>query len=162
MEYLTNRFEEERLPEDEDVHDVISRLLSEENPKALLFTDLHHALIGIARQQYKSLPVYDYDKCIEIFMERDGMTYEDAAEHMSFNTEGSWVGENTPLLVHREELLVPVEPVPPEALSQYFVPVNLAETARKFMPEPAGKPLPFLQCPLGAEDLVSPDELELG
>jgi hypothetical protein len=34
-------------------------------------------------------------------MERDGMTYEGAAEFFQFNTLGAWVGEHTPLFLWR-------------------------------------------------------------
>ncbi len=160
MEYLPNRFEEEQLPEDENIHETIKRLLADENEKALFFSDLTEALIGIARQQYKTLPVFDYDKCIEIFMERDGMTYEEATEHMSYNTEGSWVGENTPLIVHREELLTPQEPVLPDTWTSCLVAVDSEKAAKKFIAGPSEEKPPVLKCPLGAEDYGPPDELE--
>jgi|SRR5215471_1206132 len=43
---------------------------------------------------------YDYDRCIEILIERDGMTEPDAHEWMSFNVVGSYVGKTTPLWLH--------------------------------------------------------------
>lgn len=43
------------------------------------------------------LPIfYDRDKCIEILMLRDHMSYETAVEFFEFNTIGAWMGENTP------------------------------------------------------------------
>ena len=41
-----------------------------------------------------------YDKCVDIFIKRDGMTYEEAVEWMEFNVVGAWVGETTPIFVH--------------------------------------------------------------
>ena len=43
--------------------------------------------------------VYDLDKCIEILVERDGMTHEQARECLEFNTLGGYVGEHTPVFV---------------------------------------------------------------
>jgi hypothetical protein len=43
--------------------------------------------------------VYDIDKCVDVLVERDGMTPEDADEYLSFNTLGAYVGENGPLYV---------------------------------------------------------------
>lgn len=105
------RFEDEKEP-DEDIHLTVDRLLSEANPDAIVFTDLQEALIGIVTQQYRSLALYDYDKIIDIFMKRDGMTYEEAIEFCEFNTVGTWAGEYTPIIVHREEIL-PFEPITP-------------------------------------------------
>jgi len=68
-----------------------------ENDRALFADGFEDALIGIARQFSKSLALYDKDKCIQILMERDGMTQEDAEAFFSFNTQGAWVGENTPV-----------------------------------------------------------------
>jgi hypothetical protein len=47
---------------------------------------------------------YDEDKVIEILMERDGMTYEEAVEYFEFNIAGAWVGESTPFFMQRMEL----------------------------------------------------------
>lgn len=43
--------------------------------------------------------VYDYDKCVEVLVARDGMTHEEADEFLSFNTLGAYVGENGPLYI---------------------------------------------------------------
>jgi len=60
------------------------------------------AVIGVAeRCSHGSVIVYDFDKCVEILMERDGMTDDDAMEHMSYNVTGAYVGEGTPFFLHR-------------------------------------------------------------
>ena len=43
--------------------------------------------------------VYDYDMCVHVLMERDGMTCEEAIEFMDFNVTGSYVGEKTPIFI---------------------------------------------------------------
>jgi len=45
--------------------------------------------------------VYDVDTALDILMDRDGMDYEQAQEYFSFNVEGAWVGEGTPIWLHR-------------------------------------------------------------
>ena len=69
----------------------------------LLFADgFDVAIIGVGtRCGQRDVVVYDVDLCIQVLMERDGMTYEDAAEFISFNTVGAWVGDRTPMYVKR-------------------------------------------------------------
>ena len=57
------------------------------------------AVIGIGRQFNKNLVIYDEDKCIQILMERDGMSEEEAIEFFEFNVVGAYVGEYTPIYV---------------------------------------------------------------
>ncbi len=64
----------------------------------IFFDGLDDALVGLTMRYGYEHPVvlYDREKCIAIFMERDGMTREDAEEWMSFNVEGGWHGNATP------------------------------------------------------------------
>ncbi len=55
------------------------------------------AIIGVIRQA--GLPdkvAYDIVKCIDVLIERDGMTDEEALEYLEFNAIGAYVGEDTP------------------------------------------------------------------
>lgn len=77
-------------------------ILAEENPDALLVDDLDGAFVGVARRcGQPSLAVYDYDKAVEIFMERDDLTYEEAVEWMEYNVVGAWLGPGTPIWLQR-------------------------------------------------------------
>jgi len=59
---------------------------------------LDNAIIGVgSRCGQKDLLVYDVGKIIEILMERDAMTYDDAEEFFEFNIGGGWHGEETPI-----------------------------------------------------------------
>ncbi len=79
----------------------IRELLAEENPQALTADGFDDALVGIGRRcSQPALAVYDYEKCVAVLVGQ-GMTEEDAVEHMEFNVVGSWVGENTPLFLCR-------------------------------------------------------------
>ena len=62
---------------------------------------LEDAIIGRgSRINMPDVLVYSYNKAVKIFMERDGMTHEEAVEWMEFNVVGAWVGETTPIFVH--------------------------------------------------------------
>ena len=68
--------------------------------------------MGIGFQHTKGpVAVYDREKCVDALAEefaKDGDSndedddpYTDASEFFSFNTEGSWVGEKTPIVISR-------------------------------------------------------------
>jgi hypothetical protein len=66
----------------------------------LLADGLDEAFIGIGWQFNTPLAVYDRDKCIEI-LESQGMTPEEAQEYFYYNTQGAYVGEQTPIFLER-------------------------------------------------------------
>lgn len=69
------------------------------------------ALIGIGMKKgSEDSLVYDYEKCVEILIERDGMSHEEAIEWMEFNVVDAYVGPTTPIFVHTD----------PEYLSSYI------------------------------------------
>ena len=57
--------------------------------------------MGYGEQGQHTVAVYDYEKCIEIFMQRDGMDQEEALEHMSYNVTGTSLAEKTPVFLER-------------------------------------------------------------
>ena len=72
--------------------------IAEYNEEALLADGLEDAFVEVASVYGKGpVAVYDVDKCVGIFMDRDGMDYEEAHEHFDFNVQGAYVGEQTPL-----------------------------------------------------------------
>lgn len=61
------------------------------------------ALIGIGMKKgSEDSLVYDYEKCVEILIERDGMSHEEAIEWMEFNVVDAYVGPTTPIFVHTD------------------------------------------------------------
>lgn len=73
------------------------------NEDALMADGFEEAIIGVAeRCSQPALVVYDAERCIEILVERDNMSLNDAKEFFEFNTLGAWVGENTPLFLWRK------------------------------------------------------------
>lgn len=76
------------------------RFLSELNPDALLADGLEAAFVGYTiNHHHAHVAVYDYDKCVQVLVNRDGMTWEEAEEFLEFNTLSAYVGENGPLFV---------------------------------------------------------------
>jgi hypothetical protein len=79
---------------------VMRALVDELADGEMLVADgLDAAIIGITEGVSEPVVAYSYDKCIEIFRTRDGMTEEDALEHMSFNVTGAYVGKRTPIFI---------------------------------------------------------------
>ena len=72
------------------------------NPEAMLADGFDDAILGVC-VQFGSEPVaaYDFNKCVEILMERDGMEREEAIDFINFNVVGAYVGLNTPVFIMR-------------------------------------------------------------
>jgi hypothetical protein len=53
--------------------------------------------------QYGDEPVvaYDYEKCLNVLIERDGMSRTDSIDFLEFNVIGAYVGLNTPVFIMR-------------------------------------------------------------
>jgi|TARA_R110000824_G_C15157560_1_gene671598 hypothetical protein len=66
---------------------------------ALLADGFEEALIGMGHRFTYAVAVYDRRKCLDILIARDGMTDEEAEEYFSFNTEGAFMGEHTPVFL---------------------------------------------------------------
>jgi hypothetical protein len=62
------------------------------------FEDAFMGVVETFGQQPRSC--YDSSKCINILIERDGMTTEEAVEYFEFNVTGAYVGEFTPAFIH--------------------------------------------------------------
>ena len=72
------------------------------NPEAMLADGFDDAILGMC-VQFGSEPVvaYDFNKCVEIIMERDGMEREEAIDFINFNVVGAYVGLSTPVFIMR-------------------------------------------------------------
>lgn len=66
------------------------------------------ALIGIATVWQKAESgganlvdtlIYDGERIVTVLCEQSGTSYEEALEYISFNIEGAYVGEATPIIV---------------------------------------------------------------
>ena len=66
---------------------------------ALLADGFEAALVGFGYQFNYPIAVYNRDKCIEILMDRDGMSDIDAIEFFDFNVAGAWAGKSPPVFL---------------------------------------------------------------
>lgn len=58
------------------------------------------AIMGIAtRAGLNDVIAYNWDKCVDILQDRDGMSVEDAVDFMEFNVVSAYVGDGTPVFV---------------------------------------------------------------
>ena len=68
----------------------------------LLADGFDAAFIGVVhRCGEPAVAVYDYEKCVAVLVDRDGMDEEEAVEFFEFNVVGSWVGPGTPAFVEK-------------------------------------------------------------
>jgi hypothetical protein len=71
----------------------------DEDNEALLADGFESALLGLGTQFSHDVAIYDYERCVQILKSRDGLSDEEAREHMEFNVTGAWVGEHTPVFL---------------------------------------------------------------
>ena len=86
-----------------DFHKAIDGWMGENFPDetVLLFDGFEAALLGVSTQFTKRpLAIYDLEHMVNILVDRDGMSREEAEEFISFNTTGAWIGEQTPEVVY--------------------------------------------------------------
>lgn len=81
----------------------IERFKEDLEEETLLADGFDEAIVGSGERGGVEIVIYDYGKSVEILVERDEMTEEDAYDHMGFNVIGSWVGDGTPMWVHMVE-----------------------------------------------------------
>ena len=70
----------------------------------ILFADgFDEAIIGVVfvhnekTGERNTRVVYDTEECLEVLMDRDGMSYDEASEYFDFKVAGSHMGEYAPL-----------------------------------------------------------------
>ncbi len=65
---------------------------------AMLIDGFDDALIGFGTQLNHDVAIYDYSKMV-IVLTTEGLTEEEAEEHIAFNIAGAWTGHNTPVIM---------------------------------------------------------------
>jgi hypothetical protein len=80
--------------------ETLKEMIGELNEEALLLDDLFdQALIGYAERCGMLVAAYSREKCVELLVTHEEMTWEEAIEHFEYNILGSWVGEHTPVFI---------------------------------------------------------------
>ena len=70
----------------------------------LLADGFEDAYLGLARQYSTTFACYDYYRCLDVLMTRDGMSRDEASDYFEFNVVGGYVGRQTPCFLEREEI----------------------------------------------------------
>ena len=75
-----------------------------DDAETMLFADgFDDALVGVGSAFGGDLcAIYDADAIVESLM-KQGMDYAEAMEHFDFNIAGAYVGEQTPIFIHKIE-----------------------------------------------------------
>jgi hypothetical protein len=77
--------------------------IQEINPEALICDGFDEAIIGMAeRINLGPVVAYSFEKILDILINRDGMTYEEAIEYYDFNILGLYAGEQNPVFLITE------------------------------------------------------------
>lgn len=82
------------------ISQFIEEYYPDEQNHILLADGFDEAFLGVGCScGGKNVAIYDRAKCIRI-LERD-MSNTEAEEYFSFNTEGAYVGDYTPIFMHK-------------------------------------------------------------
>ncbi len=86
-------------------------MIDDENDSPLLMDGFEQALIGFGQRINEPLlAIYSWSEMVKVLMTRDGMSDEEAIEYISYNCQGAWVGERTPIIVEPPENFPEYEP----------------------------------------------------
>jgi len=77
--------------------------LDDYDEETIYFNGFDEALLGLGTQFNRDIAVYDFEKCVDILMSRDDMSYDEAVEYMDYNIIGAYVGAYTPIFLNRYE-----------------------------------------------------------
>ena len=77
--------------------DEIEDLYSDDEPEILFADGYDEAIAGTIWDGERTRVVYKVEDILNILMERDEMTYDEASEYLDFNIAGSHMGVYTPL-----------------------------------------------------------------
>ena len=83
---------------------TLNQTLLRDNPdiEIMLADGFDEAFIGVGYQFNKTIAVYDKQRCLQVLVDRDGMTHDEASEYFEFNVNGSYVGPLTPVFMDKD------------------------------------------------------------
>ena len=68
--------------------------------EVLFAAGFEKAILGVSRKAgHPEVVAYDYEKCVQVLIDRDDMTEEEALEYLEFNVVGAIVGEGAPIFI---------------------------------------------------------------
>ena len=86
--------------------ELIKEILAEENPDAYIYDGADEAILGLIYFDTGPVLAYSYSAYINMFVERDEMSLEDAVEFFDFNVAGLHLGEHQPIIVDDTYIIV--------------------------------------------------------
>lgn len=83
----------------------INNYLENYDQSAVLMDGFDEALIGFSQRINEPLlAVYSWKKMVDLCIDRDKMSLEEAEEYIDYNCIGAWIGNQTPIIVMPLEL----------------------------------------------------------
>lgn len=80
--------------------ETVKTFLADNYPQAILIDGFDEALVGICeRIGQESIALYDKTKILNILINGDKMSRDEADEYFEYNIIGAYVGEGTPAFV---------------------------------------------------------------
>ena len=93
--------EEKQIAEIRQAHldrvQELKEMIAETHPKTLFADGFDRSIRGYDKD---GRIIYSVDSIVETLVERDGMDWEEASEYFSFNIEGAYVGDYTPIYIY--------------------------------------------------------------
>jgi hypothetical protein len=72
----------------------------DDDDRPLVLTDFDECIIGVACNNGKRAVVYSINRMVDYMITKDGLTYEEATDYLSYNTLGTWSGDGTPVYIY--------------------------------------------------------------
>ena len=85
----------------DEKHNVRERLVERFGGGLMLADGFDNAIIGVSIGHDSERVVYDAKQMVEILVQKENFTEEEALEYLEFNTFGAYIGENTPIYFER-------------------------------------------------------------
>ena len=83
-----------------DRDEIVEWVIDHMGGDVMLADGFEEAFIGLcSRFGLETVAAFDRDKCLEVLVQRDGMSYEEAEEYFEYNVIGAWVGDQTPVFL---------------------------------------------------------------
>lgn len=93
-----------KAPDPQKAYKVVTEWCDPPEPDLEIFhyPGLEPALIGLVYRNVENIYIacYSFERLMELLMERDKMTHQEAAEHVAYNIEGAHHGEGTPFVLY--------------------------------------------------------------
>lgn len=87
-----------------DMREYVDNYADATEDTLLLADGFDAAIVGVMEGMGRTPAVaYDHARCVQILVERDGMEEDEAAEFMDFNVTSAFVGDGTPVFLHRPD-----------------------------------------------------------